>query len=168
MSKQKQKGGAFEREVAAALTKIYQEQFIRNISGSGAYIGGKNSFRRASLDESTIRHTRGDVVVPETFKNLNIEAKNYATFEFHLLYSDCHKLLDRWIQQMLETGDENSVDLLAIKITRKGKWVAIRSRNDWVLGSHTLYRSKLHGDWVITDFDEFLEKNSDLLKQISK
>lgn len=169
MSKQKAKGGAYERDVAERLTKTYGVKFMRNISGSGAFIGGKNIFRREQLDESTIRHVKGDVVAPVEFSKLNIECKNYAAtaFSFHLLLTGEHKLLDTWLKQMLAVASSDDCSVLFFKLTRVGQWVAVQDHYTWNLSSYVHYKSKNHGSWYICELNDFFELNSELLRKYS-
>jgi hypothetical protein len=166
-SKAKQKGSSYEREIAKYLSDTYSEQFLRNLSGSGAWVGGKNAIRRAQLDEATLRHTRGDIIVPESFGRLNCECKNYANFPFHLTLSTQCKQLDTWLQQLLDTGDDSTVNILFIKITRVGQYVAVESKHNWALDNHTVYNSAHLGHWVLCERDTFFRLNRDQFKIIS-
>jgi len=167
MSKQKQKGSSWERDFAKFLSTTYDESFIRNISGSGAYVGGKNFHRTAKLTEDQIRHTRGDVSVPESFAKLNIECKNYADFSWHLLF-DGNKQLDGWIEQLMCVATEGDVNLLAIKVTRRGTYIVVESKLDWDTGCNHMKYSNTHGKWLIYSFDEFFKLNTDKVKELSK
>lgn len=168
-SKSKAKGSAYERQVAEQLSLLYNDRFVRNISGSGAYVGGKNASRKASLTEDVIRHTKGDVIPPQDFKLMNIECKSYGEFSFHLLWSGEYPLLDSWIEQLLTAGDAGDVNILFFKITRLGQWVAVQADLDWRDDcSHMLYNSVKHGDWMIYTWDNFFRLNRDHLKTHSK
>lgn len=168
MSKQKAKGSSWERDFAKFLSQTYNESFIRNISGSGAYVGGKNIHRTSTLSEEQIRNTRGDVCVPESFSRLNIECKNYADFAWHLLF-DSHKQLSGWIDQLMCVATEGDVNLLAFKITRRGQYIAVQSGLQWNRScSHMSYQDEKHGEWIIFSFEKFFEYNTDLLKSFSK
>lgn len=166
MSKQKQKGSSWERDFAKFLSQTYNESFIRNISGSGAYLGGKNFHRTATLTADQIRHTRGDVSVPESFAKLNIECKNYADFAWHLVFTG-NRQLDEWLDQLMCVAGEGDVNLLAIKVTRRGTFVAVQDHLAWNKKcAHVIYPSS-HGDWVIADFGEFFRLNSELVREYS-
>ena len=167
-SSQKAKGSAFEREVAKFLSELYSESFIRNISGSGAYVGGKNFHRTSKLSEQQILSTRGDIHCPETFSNLNIECKSYAQFEFHQLLSES-KQLETWLEQMMTVSDEHSLNVLCFKITRRGRYVAVQTHIDWALPfNHSLYHSKKHGNWYVMSFESFFDYNHELVDLLSK
>jgi hypothetical protein len=168
MSKQKTKGSSWEREVAKYLSNTYNESFIRNLSGSGSYVGGKNISRKSSLTAEQIRHTRGDIIVPESFNLLNCECKSYSKFPFNLLLSNECKQLEIWLNQLVTSGDENSVNCLFMKITRVGKFIAVEKKYDWDLKNHTVYTSPNYNGWIISDMDIFFASNKNRLKYISE
>lgn len=165
-SPSKNKGSSFEREVAQFLTKTYSESFIR-APGSGAYVGGKNQSRKEFLHEGQIRSFKGDIVPGETFKHFNAECKNYGEFPFHLLPTGECKVLNSWLDQLLAVADEKDCNILFMKITRKGKYVAVESKYTWVADNFIHYRSESSGEWIIMDFDHFFRLNKDLLKAYS-
>ncbi len=74
MSRQKQKGNAFERATADHLTKVFDLKFFRT-PGSGAYVGGRNFHRAAELTNSQQLLLEGDIVVPEELSYLKFECK---------------------------------------------------------------------------------------------
>lgn len=166
-SRSKIKGSSFERDCAKFLSELYSASFHRNLTGSGAYIGGKNVFRKNTLSESQIRNNKGDITPPEEFVLMNIECKSYAAFEFDHLYTDS-KLLDSWLSQLMTVADESDLNILMFKITRRGTFVAVEARHNWKLGNHTLYNNKILGDWIITDFDQFFSLNAERVKELSK
>jgi len=159
-SKSKIKGSNYERTVAARLTAIYNEQFIRNITGSGAYVGGTNRYRKHVLAEQQIRSAKGDITPPESFKLLNAECKSYSDFSYHQLLSGKCNQLDQWIEQLLEASDPDDCNVLFFKITRKSEWVAVESNKSWNLsGSYIKYISDSFGSWSILDIDQFFMTN---------
>ena len=107
-SPQKAKGSGFEREVAKFLSDLYGESFIR-APGSGAYIGGKNQHRTAVLHEGQVRSFKGDIVPGQSFSKMNIECKFYADFPFHLLLSGDCKVINTWIEQLMDVADTGDV-----------------------------------------------------------
>jgi len=165
-SPQKAKGSGFEREIAKYLSEKYSESFIR-APGSGAYVGGKNQIRKEVLHEGQIRSFKGDVVPGQSFKRMNIECKFYADFPFHLLLTGDCKVIDAWIDQLMDVADEYDVNLLFMKFNRKGRYVAVQSKLTWVSDNFVYYTSKKHGDWTIFEFDSFFELNTELLKTYS-
>ena len=165
-SPQKAKGSGFEREIAKYLSEKYSESFIR-APGSGAYVGGKNQIRKEVLHEGQIRSFKGDVVPGQSFKRMNIECKFYADFPFHLLLTGDCKVIDAWIDQLMDVADEHDVNLLFMKFNRKGRYVAVQSKLTWVSDNFVYYTSKKHGDWTIFEFDSFFALNTELLKTYS-
>jgi hypothetical protein len=163
---QKQKGSIFEREIANFLTKTYNESFIR-APGSGAYVGGKNQSRKEFLHEGQIRSFKGDIVPGESFINFNAECKSYKEFPFHQVLTGECKLLDSWISQMLSVGEPNDLNILFIKINRKGKFVCVQSKFTWISDQFLYYTSKDYNDWIIFEFEHFFKLNKDLLKTYS-
>ena len=162
-SPQKQKGSSFEREVAVFLSGLYNESFIR-APGSGAYVGGKNQVRTQILHEGQIRSFKGDIVPGQSFPKFNAECKSYADFPFHLVLAGECKVLDGWLQQMMDVAEDDDLSILFIKITRKGKFVVVPTNKTWVTDQFFHYTSNNHGDWIIIDFDHFFNHNKDLLK----
>ena len=165
-SPQKAKGSGFEREIAKYLSEKYSESFIR-APGSGAYVGGKNQVRKEVLHEGQIRSFKGDVVPGQSFKRMNIECKFYADFPFHLLLTGDCKVIDAWIDQLMDVADEHDVNLLFMKFNRKGRYVCVQSKLTWVSDNFVYYTSKKHGDWTIFEFDSFFALNTELLKTYS-
>lgn len=163
---QKQKGSSFEREVANYLSQTYKESFIR-APGSGAYVGGKNKARTQILHEGQIRSFKGDIVPGQSFPKFNAECKSYADFPFHLVLAGDCKVLEAWLDQMMEVSEQDDLNILFMKFNRKGKFVAVQSKLTWVTDQFLYYTSSKHGDWIIIEFDHFFKLNSDLLKSYS-
>ncbi len=165
-SPQKAKGSGFEREVAKFLSDLYGESFIR-APGSGAYIGGKNQHRTAILHEGQVRSFKGDIVPGQSFSKMNIECKFYADFPFHLLLSGDCKVINTWIEQLMDVADIGDVNLLFMKFNRKGRYVAVQCGSTWITDNFVYYSSSKFGDWLIVEFDDFFLYNSTLLKSYS-
>jgi hypothetical protein len=166
-SPSKNKGSGFEREIAKYLTDTYGETFIRNISGSGAYVGGTNNFRKKNLTEAQIRHAKGDVVPPESFPLFNAECKFYADFGFHQLLESSTQL-ETWLNQLMDAADPDDLNILFFKINRRGKYVAVQVTYDWDNScSHSCYTSSKHGKWMIYSSDTFFRLNSGKLRHFS-
>jgi hypothetical protein len=168
-SPSKIKGSGFEREVAKFLSDTYGESFIRNNSGSGAYIGGANHIRKNTLSEAQIRHAKGDIIPPESFAKFNAEAKFYADFAFHQLLNTA-TLLEDWLSQLMIVADTDDINILFMKFNRKGRFVAVQAIHPWVTTntSHVRYVSPKFGEWMIYSFENFFNLNSTLLKSLSK
>jgi hypothetical protein len=165
-SPQKAKGSGFEREVAKFLSTLYGESFIR-APGSGAYIGGKNQHRTTFLHENQVRSFKGDIVPGESFSKMNMECKFYADFPFHLLLSGECKIINAWIDQLMEVADIGDINLLFMKFNRKGRYVDVQCGPNWITDNFIYYSSNKFGDWLIIEFDDFFKHNKDLLKTYS-
>lgn len=153
MSKQKNKGSAWEREVAKDLSERYNTSFIRTPS-SGAMIGGFNLHRKNSLSTAQSNFYKGDVS-SDQFPTLNIECKNYKEFLFHQLLSQDCPVLDKWIEQCIHVADEGDINIIIFKITRKGKYICIENNQslDYAYG----YKYK---DFVVYEYGNFFKNNS--------
>ena len=125
-SKSKTKGKSWERDVCNFLSELYQGSFIR-VPNSGAYVGGKNEYRKDTLSEEQIKLARGDIVPPQNYPYFLAECKNYADFPFHsLLAKSTIAQLDNWIDQVEhDITTEDDLWILFIKITRKGTYVSV-------------------------------------------
>lgn len=165
-SPQKAKGSGFEREIAKYLSEKYNESFIR-APGSGAYVGGKNQVRKEILHEGQVRSFKGDVIPGQSFKHMNVECKFYADFPFHLLLTGDCKVLDGWLDQLLDVADPDDVNILFMKFNRKGRYVCVQSKLTWVSDNFLYYTSKKYGDWIIIEFEQFFKSNTQVLKSYS-
>ncbi len=162
-SKSKTKGNAWELEVAKFLTELYQESFIR-IPSSGAFVGGKNNFRKTQIDAAQLQGKKGDIHPPEAWKHWNIECKSYADFPFHQLWYADVKILDAWIQQQKDVEDDGDLNLILIKISRKEKWVVYPQGLGFVVDRSLNYKG-----WTFASWDQFWgnQPNQNLVKQHS-
>lgn len=147
--KSKAKGSSWEREVAKFLSDTYGESFTRT-AHSGAFIGRSNAHRRDSLATSQVKSYKGDVFPPDTWDHFNCECKSFADFPFHLVITGDCKVLDGWITQTYETANDGDFNIIFMKITRKGKWVAVESST----GIRPLCSIEYHG-WVFASWDNF-------------
>jgi hypothetical protein len=163
-SPQKAKGSSFEREIAAHLSKLYGESFIR-APGSGAYVGGKNKVRTQILHEGQIRSFKGDIVPGQSFPKFNAECKSYADFPFNLVLAGECKVLDGWIDQMMDVSEPGDLNILFMKFNRKGKFVVVQSSLTWITDHFLYYTSTKHKDWLIIEFEHFFKLNTELLKK---
>lgn len=169
-SPSKTKGNSFERATADFLTKLYGEKFIR-APGSGAYVGGKNTFRKDSLHEAQIRNFKSDIVPGESFPNLNAECKSYKDFPFHQLFSSEVKILESWIDQCMTAADPGDFNIILMKFNRKGTYVAVQvspATANLKLLRNINYDSKKNGTWAVMDHDFFWELNADVVKELCK
>jgi len=141
-SKSKNKGKSWERDVCLFLSDLYRQSFIR-VPNSGAFVGGKNEFRKETLSTEQIKLMRGDIVPPLHYPYFVAECKNYAEFPFHqMVHNNSIRLLDEWIEQVThDCNHENDFWLLFIKITRKGQYVAYDTRLMDALGYGIRYKN---------------------------
>lgn len=156
----KQKGNAWERDVAKDLSETFNENFIR-VPNSGAYTGGANVFRIDQLTEQQKRMMDGDIMVPPCLSRYKIECKNYKAFDFHQLFNE-NKTLDKWIKQ----AEFGLLWFLVIKVTRKGSFILFRK----VISKHFSYKNYLSykDKYVITDYKEFWQKNADAIRRLNE
>lgn len=127
----KNKGSTFERKVAKILTEAFGLPFQRT-QGSGAYTGGKNAVRKATLDSRQVGVARGDIIPPEELANLVIECKHLQAFNSMSLKAFGGKwaTLDDVIKQVQKDGDQptdfhmiifrgnGTPDMLAVELDR--------------------------------------------------
>ena len=165
-SRQKSKGNAWEREICNFLGETLGGNFQR-VPNSGAYMGGKNVFRKEFLSDGQQRAAKGDIIPPDDLPLLNIEAKNYADIAFHQIINGSCKQLDTWIDQTEEPADANDFSMTIFKITRKGSWVAFKAAFlpsvDMAGLSYVVYR-KANGtpkacDYVVVTHEDFFKQN---------
>lgn len=165
--KSKTKGKSWERDVANHLSELYGQSFIR-VPHSGAYIGGKNSARKEFLHEGQIRAMKGDIIPPQEWIHFNCECKNYADFPFHQLIQGECKQLEAWLDQLFDAADTGDLNILIIKITRKGKFIAVQKGLDWNTSKpHINYISPKFGNWHLFDYDSFFEENKETVSKLS-
>lgn len=166
-SKSKAKGNSWERAVAKFLTEMYDESFIR-APHSGAYIGGTNSFRKQTLDESQIKSFKGDIVPPAEWVHFNAEAKSYADFPFHQLYQGPVLILEKWLEQLMDVADAGDFNILIMKFNRKGSFVAIQPTPSLTINAnYSNYTSPKYGTWIIQDFVSFWQANKQIVKNLA-
>ena len=162
MSRQKQKGNAFERVIAEHLTKIFDLKFFRT-PGSGAYVGGKNFHRVNEMTNSQQLLLEGDIVVPEELEYLKFECKTLKKFSFSSLYNN-NAILDSWIEQ---ATSEDKLWFLVFKINNRGSFVVF----DMEHGSHLAIPPEnnvmLYKKTLVTRLDNFFELNKDHLLNYS-
>ena len=161
MNRNKEKGKAFERFVANDLSDIFKLSFTRT-PNSGAYVGGKNSFRMNTLSNSQILLTEGDIIVPDELHNLKIECKSYKDLPFHQLFTQC-KQVDEWIKQAYS---QDKVWFLIFKINRAGSYICFDRKyyeSFDIEGNILHYKST-----VIASYDGFFDVNKDVLLEMCK
>lgn len=159
------KGSKGERELAKIFTTVFGGSFIR-AAGSGAYVGGKNSFRKTFLSDGQTRAAKGDLVPPDFMPKLVVEAKSYDDFRFHQLLSAARcPQLDGWISQTLDCIDPGDVWCVAFKIDRLDWYIVVpEAGQGFVYGNHCVYQGA-RATVRVTALREFLVQNRATLLQ---
>jgi len=164
-NKNKNKGKAGEREVAAIFSDVYKLSFTR-VPNSGAFIGKSNAFRIDSLSNNQIQLLRGDIIPPDELPNLIIECKVRKAFSFHQLFSNS-KELDGWVDQVtvdFKKGGNKGIWLIIFKSANKGLYCCYHSRFKLNMKNYLKYK-RLY----ICEFNkEWLELNKHLIKNYSR
>jgi len=162
--KSKNKGKSYERDVANFLSELYGESFTR-VPYSGAFVGGQNIKRTATLSEDQTRGYKGDIHPGPSFPKLVIEAKNYAEFSWpSLALNKTSAQLDDWIQQAIDSCEPGDMWLLCIKITRQGQFV-LWDPNMWNMPDNGANHYK---QYVYKEYDAFWKAHSDWVKHHSQ
>ena len=166
MSKQKQKGNAFERKIAEHLTSVFDLKFFRT-PGSGAYVGGRNFHRAEEMTNSQQLLLEGDIVVPEELDKLKFECKTLKKFSFSSLLEH-NAMLDSWIEQA--TSNEK-VWFLIFKINNRGTFIVYENEIYDVFNhpsnNHLVYHhDELNSDVAIEKIDGWFEDNKEILIKI--
>jgi hypothetical protein len=157
-TKGKAKGNNGERKIADFLTKLYGSKFIR-VPNSGAFLGGSNRFRKASLDEGQIATFKADLIPPSNMRKLVIESKFYSDFPFHNLFKNVAvPLLDKWIEQAKTSADDGDFWVVVFRINHKGSFVVFDKLllDKFKIDDHVRYQTN-----IITDFEKFFTDNRD-------
>jgi len=163
-SKSKAKGNSWELDVAKFLSDTYGSTFLR-VTSSGAFVGGKNTHRKSLLDAGQLASKKGDIHPPMGWKHFNLECKSYADFPFHQLWYADVKILDSWIAQQKDVEDVGDLNLILIKISRKGQWVVFPQNLGFVADRSLQYKG-----WMFVEWDQFwsVEQNRALVKNYSQ
>jgi hypothetical protein len=110
---------------------------------------------------------KGDIVQPENWTYFNAEAKIYADFPFHQLYTGTIPILEKWIGQLLEVANDGDFNVLLMKFNRKGSYIACQQTPSLNLNpNYSTYISPTYGPWIIQDFESFWNANSKAIEKI--
>ena len=168
-SKSKAKGKNGEREVSKIFAEVFGGSWQRVFS-SGAFTGKSNSWRAKTLSESQLLNNTNDIVPPDEYKNCSLEVKSYADFEFHHLYrKDGNKTLNKWIEQVFESGIdiEKSFPMICMKFNRIGwfccVWGNKLSNIDYSKLNHTKFEYK-DNIYYVFDMMDFINTFTEELK----
>ena len=157
MSRQKQKGNAFERKIAEHLTSVFDLKFFRS-PGSGAYVGGRNIVRASELTNAQMLLLEGDIVVPEELSFLKFECKTLKTLSFSSLLTNC-AIMDDWIEQ---ARSEDKLWFLVFKINNRGTFI-VYSESLYDQFDHESGERLIYKDNVIETMGNFFEINKQIL-----
>lgn len=162
-AKSKRKGKNGEREICKIFETIFGGSWQRVFS-SGAFVGGKNAYRKEFLSDGQVKNAKADIVPPDEM-NIVIESKAYGTFPWHqLIQQKPILMLEAWLEEIYNCLDSDDFWLLCVKIDRKG-WFVLFDPNftKFKYGNHAMYFSpkyKIH--YIITStLEQFLENNKD-------
>lgn len=161
----KNKGSGYERELAKEFSDIFGYHFER-AKLSGAFVGGKNAFRKTILSETQLIPNMGDIIPPTEMKKMVVECKFYKEFPFHaFLQNKSIPILDSWIEQQLDIVDDCHFWFIAFKINRAGSYIVIDERlcKDFIdnkLGNHSLYY-KDGIKYIVTELYNFVQLYKD-------
>ena len=164
-TKGKAKGNNGERKIADFLTGLYGQKFLR-VPNSGAFLGGANRFRKASLDEGQVATFKADLIPPSNMRKLVIESKFYGEFPFHNLFKNVAvPLLDKWIEQAKTSADDGDFWVVVFRINHKGSFVVFDQKlvDKFKINDHVCYQTN-----VITDFEGFFTANRDVIFELSQ
>ena len=167
-SPQKAKGNSWERTVARFLTETHGASFLR-VPNSGAFIGGSNAQRVQNLDAGQVKNFRGDIIPPENWHKLNIEAKSKRDLGWHQILSGSCKTLDAWIEQCMVVHQPGDLSVIFFKIDRQGQFVAVRLSAEYEISqpaSHMLYTTSAGEVWLISELNNFWIANKEIIEKI--
>lgn len=161
--KSKDKGKAGERELTKMLGKYFEENFER-VPSSGAFIGGRNAFRKERMSENQIRGAKADIIPPDGLSKFVAECKWYGDFPYHALATNKQiPKLNEWIEELEYDCDKNDHGFLFVKIDHKGWFVAFKYD---LVPPLTISNFCLYNNYCITSAEEFLEHNHNAIKKM--
>lgn len=163
-NKSKNKGKAFERQVAKFLSEVFQLNFER-VPNSGAFIGGKNQFRKEKLSEEQQLLMDGDIITPSELSHVSLECKSYKSFRWHLLYEDGgENQLNTWIDQVSNTS--KPLWFLCFKINNQGEFVVFDTIHDqfYLSSPYMIYHYNNHQYYIVNMKNFFKDKKDKILE----
>jgi Holliday junction resolvase len=160
-SKAKAKGSGFERQLCEILNKIFNLSFMR-VPNSGAFLGGGNSFRKATMAANQQLMMTGDIIMPPELDQWSLECKFYKDFSFASLYTE-NAQIDKWITQSKEAG---KLWFLLFKVNQQGIHVAFDKR---LVPSLNLPQNYMvYKDCYIVYIENFFENNKENILSLNK
>lgn len=161
----KNKGNTAERELSKIFSEVFGGSFIRT-PASGAYIGGKNQFRKSNLSQTQIRASKSDIITPDEMPNLVIESKFYKDLPYHAFAVGQNiPLVDGWLKELEFDCDENDFGVLCFKTNRKPWSIAFKVD---LLHKFKISNYIIYNGYVITAMKPFLDNNVEIIKELSK
>ena len=169
MNANKNKGKTYERTVCKIFSDFFGLSFTR-IPNSGSFIGGKNFHRAATMSDSQVLLSRGDIIVPDELRRLCIECKSRKGFGFHqLLTEDGSRTMNEWIDQTMvgAEGSDVAISLIVFKPNNCGNFVLFDVKCGLKIPRcHVLYAYRnveyavacLNEDFLKLNKEVFLEK----------
>lgn len=171
-NKSKNIGKAFERECCEKLSNFFQLSF-RRIPNSGAFIGGANVYRIATMSSSQVLLSKGDIIPPDELHHLVIECKKRKEINFNQLMDESgNKEINGFIHQTLidyNACNKQGVWLVLFKSNNRGIYVIYSDPNLKILRNHVCYKyidetTKEELDCMIHEFnDNWLALNKSYL-----
>jgi hypothetical protein len=158
-NKNKDRGKKLEQRVCDIFTAVTGKKWMR-VPNSGAYIGGKNVFRKKSMDATQILLTRGDVIPPDEYKNVIIECKKRKEFAWHQLFSSS-KDLESFLEQVILDSAKGDIVLVIFGVDYKGEYVVHDIVQDSNVTAGMDYYSIKQDKWYRIEqlSEEWIEKN---------
>ena len=170
-SASKEKGKRWEREAAKLLSDAYGETFLR-VPASGAFTGGRNFHRMASMSENQISASRGDLIAPwEGSGGFIAECKHVKPGTVSDLMQGPSAIIDKWWAQANADAREGDFVVMLVKEDRKNPRAVFRAGYGLqraLGGSWMLYRG---GEGVpplvVADMADWLENCRDDVRSLA-
>lgn len=142
----KQKGNAFEREIANKLSERFADKLgiksgFRRNPDSGSFFGGTNASRMDDYDLDYAIY--GDLICPKSFK-FCIECKNYKTPpSLNGVLNESIKEWDEWIEQNDKDAEkDNKMSFLVVKYNRTEVFVVLNGSLDFGIQHQISYKDR--------------------------
>ena len=156
----KEKGTAWELEVAKLLEKNFDGKFSR-VPRSGAMFGGENIENAQNERTDVVEIFTGDIITPREFP-FTVEAKHYDDFKFSHILKGESKLLNEWLDSVSSDAKlANKYPLIISKFNYMGIYTVfgtdLISEVSGICPS-TFFENHLvyNRNWIIVTIEEFL------------
>ena len=164
-SKAKNKGNSLERAVCEIMKETFGGSWLR-VPSSGAFTGGQNSWRKATISTKQNQLMTGDIIPDDSMQGLAIECKSYADFSWSGVMLGKNKQIDGWIEQAKDAAkSDTNLWLLVMKFNLQGIWVVYDKNKfpNFELSNYMVYK-----DYIIVSFKEFLLQNKEKIIDLSQ